>query len=243
MKFALCKDLPDLPKRTGNMIWQQKLDGVRAFVSESRIQLRTISYANGGIEVPTGCVLDGEIMGDRFSDVVPALSRGDWSALRFVPFDIITYDNSDIRNESLLVRMNVLNDVADMLPVFAFPDDNMPKVPKDWEGVIGKPITSAYRAGRQSWVKWKHVAYMDAYIINYENGRGRWSDGVGKVVFGTADGTVLGTAAGFDAKTRRMLSLNGADYIGKPCVIKHYGMNKRRLRNPIFHGIKEDQNV
>lgn len=241
MKFALCKDLPDLPKKTGNMIWQQKLDGVRAFVSESRIQLRTISYANSGIEVPTGCVLDGEIVGDRFSDVVPALNSRDWSALRFVPFDIIKYDNSDIRKESLLVRLNALNDVADMLPVFAFPDDDMPKIPKEWEGVIGKPILSTYRAGRQSWVKWKHVNYMDAVILNLENGKGRWSDSVGKIVFGTPEGEVLGVAAGFDEKTRRLMTLNGANYIGKPCVIKHYGKNKRRFRNPIFHGMKEEQ--
>lgn len=239
MNFALCKELTDLPESTGNMLWQQKLDGVRAFVSESRIQLRTISYANQGITVPTGCVLDGEIVGDRFSDVVPALTRGDWDAIKFVPFDIVKHNGVDIRKESLLMRLNILNDIADALPIFAFPDDDMPTVPKDWEGVIGKPLLSPYRAGRVSWVKWKHINYMDAVILNLERGKGRWSDGVGKIVFGTEDGKVLGTAAGFDSKTRRMLTLNGADYIGKPCVIKHYGMNKRRLRNPIFHGLKE----
>jgi ATP-dependent DNA ligase len=239
MNFALCKELTDLPESTGNMLWQQKLDGVRAFVSESRIQLRTISYANHGIEVPTGCVLDGEIVGDRFSDVVPALTKRDWGAVKFVPFDIVKHDGDDVRNESLLVRLNLLSEVADALPIFAFPEEKMPEVPEEWEGVIGKPLLSPYRAGRVSWVKWKHVNYMDAVILNLERGKGRWSDGVGKVVFGTADGTVLGTAAGFDSKTRRMLTLNGADYIGKPCVIKHYGMNKRRYRNPIFHGVKE----
>ena len=239
MKFALCKELSGLPNQTGNMIWQQKLDGVRAFVSESRIQLRTISFANNGISVPTGCVLDGEIVGDRFSDVVPALTRGDWDDIKFVPFDIICHEKDDVRNESLLVRLNLLNDVTEALPVFAFPDEEMPSVPLEWEGVIGKPLMSPYRSGRISWVKWKHVDYLDAIILNYEEGRGRWANGVGKVVFGRSDGTVLGTAAGFDAKTRRMLTINGADYIGKPCVIKHYGKNKRRLRNPIFHGLKE----
>jgi ATP-dependent DNA ligase len=242
MDFALCKEIVDLPDTTGNMIWQQKLDGVRAFISEKTIRLRTISFSNEGVSVPAGCVLDGEIIGDRFSDVVPALTKRDWNSIKFVPFDIVKHDGDDVRRESLLVRLNLLNEVANnALPIFAFPDSEMPKVPLDWEGVIGKPMRSTYRAGRESWVKWKHINFMDAVILNLENGKGRWSDSVGKIVFGTPEGKVLGTAAGFDERTRRLMTLNGVDYIGKPCVIKHYGMNKRRLRNPIFHGMKEEQ--
>lgn len=240
--FSLCRDLPDLPAATGRMIWQQKVDGVRAFVSEKRIQLRTTQFRNAGFITPVGCVLDGEIVADtgRFSDVMPAIMRNDFSTLRFIPFDIVQTERGDVRNANLLQRLNMLNSRVDnALRIFAFPDQPMPKVPERWEGVIGKPEGSTYRAGRTSWVKWKRTGFIDAYILGYKNGKGIWADSVGSVIFGTRDGTVLGTAAGFDAKTRNMLTLNGADYIGKPCVIKHYGLNKRRLRNPLFHGIKE----
>jgi len=240
MSFALCRSLPELPKNAGQMIWQQKLDGVRAFVSPDSIRLRGSLLKNTGLIVPEGCVLDGEIMSDKFFNVMPAINRQDWGSLQFVPFDVVKADGEDVRGQNLLERLVLLNSLTDnALPSFAFPGQKMPKVPKDWEGVIGKSVVSPYRSGR-SWVKWKHVGYVDAVILGYEPGRGGWSDGIGKVVFGTADGTVLGKAAGFDRQTRKFLSLNGVDYIGKPCVIQHYGVNKKRLRNPIFHGIKEE---
>lgn len=243
MKPQLCKELKMLPLTTGRMIWQQKLDGVRAIISNDRIYLRTTEYANNGISVPDGCVFDGELiaLSGNFYDVMPAIMKQKWNDLVYVPFDILERNGHSLRHVPLIERLSILHRVCPhALPVWAFPNGEMPEVPKEWEGVIGKPIASLYREGsRSSWVKYKHVHDLDAVILGYEEGSGDWEGMVGKVVFGTPDGKRLGVASGFDSKMQRMFTTNGEQFIGKPCVIRHYGMNKNAFRNPVFHGVKE----
>ena len=227
---------------TGNMIWQQKLDGVRAVISADRIVLRTTEYRNGGITVPEGCVLDGELLAKsgNFYDVVPAVMKKKWDRLFYIPFDILQQGEKDLHNLSLVERLTILHNICpDALGVWAYPNRPMPKVPQEWEGVVGKPLGSRYTGTRSSWIKWKNIHMLEATLLGYEQGRGDWSGMVGKVVFGTSDGTRLGVAAGFDAKMQRTLTLNGEQFIGKSVLIRHYGINKTKFRNPVFHGIKD----
>jgi ATP-dependent DNA ligase len=239
----LCKELKMLPPTTGRMIWQQKLDGVRAIVSADRITLRTTDYANTGIDVPEGAVLDGELLATsgNFYDVMPAIMKERWNKLIYVPFDILSLRGEDLRKNLLADRLKKLYNVCpNALGIWAFPGKPMPVVPKDWEGIVGKPIAAQYREGkRTSWVKYKNIHMLDAVILGYEEGQGGWAGQVGKIVFGTRDGRRLGVASGFDAKMQRAFTLNGEQFVGKPVVIRHYGMNKERYRNPVFHGIKD----
>lgn len=243
MRPQLCKEIKQPPAFSGKMAWQQKLDGVRAIISNERIHLRTTDYKNDGIDIPSGCVLDGELLSvtGNFYDVMPAIMKGRWSDLVYVPFDILEKDSHSVRTVPLIERLSILHRVCpNSLPVWVFPNKPMPEIPADWEGIIGKPIASLYREGsRSSWVKFKQTETLDAVILGYEEGTGDWEGMVGKVVFGTPDGQRLGVAAGFDSKMQRMLTLNGDQFVGQPCVIRHYGKNKNAFRNPIFHGIKD----
>lgn len=243
VKPQLCKELKMLPPTTGRMIWQQKLDGVRAIVSPDMIWLRTTEYPNTGIAVPDGCVLDGELLAlsGKFYDVMPAILKKRWDKIAYVPFDILTAHGEDVRRVPLVQRLTMLYEVCpNALGVWAYPRREMPPVPKEWEGVIGKPISSLYREGRRSdWVKHKNIHSLDAVILGYEQGKGDWSGQVGKVVFGTPAGRRLGVAAGFDQRMQSAFTLNGDQFVGMPCVIHHYGMNKNGFRNPVFHGLRE----
>lgn len=247
MKPQLCKEVKMLPATTGRYVWQQKLDGVRAIISPDRIWLRSTDYPNTGVPIPPGTVLDGELVASsgNFYDVMPAIMKRRWKDLQYIPFDILEHSGHSVRNSPLIERLTILNRVAPMaLDIWAFPNRPMPAVPEEWEGVVGKPLDSVYREGkRTSWVKWKNVWLFDAVVLGYEEGSGDWEGMVGKVVFGNAAGERLGVASGFNAKMQRMFTLNGEQFIGKPCVIRHYGMNKNALRNPVFHGIKENVKI
>jgi len=57
------------------------------------------------------------------------------------------------------------------------------------EGVIGKPLTSAYHPGqRRDWIKIKNVRHAEVIICGWKPGQGRRADTIGSLLVGVRDG-------------------------------------------------------
>lgn len=57
------------------------------------------------------------------------------------------------------------------------------------EGVVGKPLASAYYPGqRRDWIKVKNVRHAEVIICGWKPGRGRRADTIGSLLLGVYDG-------------------------------------------------------
>jgi bifunctional non-homologous end joining protein LigD len=89
------------------------------------------------------------------------------------------------------------------------------------EGVVGKPLASAYHPGqRRDWIKVKNVRYQEVVICGWKPGQGRRADTIGSLLVGVWDGHRLRYAGhvgtGFTQAmladlTRRLQPLRRAD--------------------------------
>jgi bifunctional non-homologous end joining protein LigD len=60
------------------------------------------------------------------------------------------------------------------------------------EGVVGKPLASAYHPGqRRDWIKVKHVRHAEVIICGWKPGAGRRADTIGSLLLGVRDGPRL----------------------------------------------------
>jgi bifunctional non-homologous end joining protein LigD len=60
------------------------------------------------------------------------------------------------------------------------------------EGVVGKPLASAYHPGqRRDWIKVKHVRHQEVIICGWTPGAGRRADTIGSLLLGVWDGHQL----------------------------------------------------
>jgi hypothetical protein len=206
----------------------------------------------GDSAIPAGWLLDGELVvpGGDINDVPTMLATKRWDRLRFEAFDLIEADGVDVRAQPYRERWARLCErfgTENLVAVHAEPHSVIPPVPTAWEGVVGKLIEAPWQPGRTTAaVKWKRSAVLAAQIVGFNPGSGSWANTVGAVRFGlqNAEGQLVevGTAGGLNASDRRRFAADPAAYVGHGCVIKHYGLLKRKLRNPIFIGLsnKED---
>lgn len=243
--FSLCANVAELPDAAGDRIWQRKEDGVRAYVSHDGLMMRGGRYQQHrlSIGVAPGWLLDGEVIvpGGSVGDVTSAIARKRWQDLRYVVFDVLYAANGNVAQLPYRLRWGI---VCDFFPkhaveVHCLPDHPMPPVPDEWEGIIGKRFDATWTEGRSNdCVKWKRTAYLEAVIMGFEEGTGHWRGQVGKVAFGLRkpDGQLLqvGVAGGLSQAERELFARDPARYIGRTCLIKHYGMNRLKLRNPVF---------
>lgn len=242
--FSLCASIGELPGSAGDRIWQRKEDGSRAYLSSDHLVLRGSAVCNHAlaIQVPDGWLLDGELTvpGGTVGDVTSALARKRWQDLRYVVFDVL-YAGTRVTSLPYRDRWAM---VCEHYPeysveVHALPQVAMPPVPDDWEGVIGKRLDAGWSDGRSDdCVKWKRTGFLEAVIMGFEEGSGAWRGQAGKVAFGLPkpDGSLLqvGVAGGLSRAEREAFTHFPATFIGRRCLIRHYGMNRLKLRNPIF---------
>jgi ATP-dependent DNA ligase len=250
--FQYLVDLVGEPTAMPGMIWEEKLDGVRAMVSMSALRLRSIVLPRhqlllrSGKPIPRGCLLDGEIMAKdgNFTAVQGRITRGQWKRLEFVPFDCLYWDGRSLRNDPLIRRRSRLLRIDPGPQTLELVDGVLPKVPMAWEGVVGKHLLGPYLAGkRKHWVKWKQTGLIKVRIIRFEEGEGSWAGLVGKVVFGVRMNDTwveLGVAGVPTAIDRWEFQHRGDQYIGRPIWIRHYGIVKTKFRNPVFEGLVDE---
>jgi bifunctional non-homologous end joining protein LigD len=60
------------------------------------------------------------------------------------------------------------------------------------EGVVGKPLASAYHPGqRRDWIKIKNIRHQEVIICGWKPGQGRRADTIGSLLVGVRDGSRL----------------------------------------------------
>ena len=89
------------------------------------------------------------------------------------------------------------------------------------EGVVGKPLASAYHPGqRRDWIKIKNIRHAEVIICGWTPGQGRRADTIGSLLVGVWDGPRLRyaghvgtgfTQAALTDLTRRLQPLYSAD--------------------------------
>ena len=239
----LAKLADEVPE--GDFLYEPKWDGFRALVFRSAddlfIQSRDLRPLNryfpelqAELEtaLPTGCVLDGEIVivgpsGLDFDALQlrlhPAESRVQKLAREmpasFVAFDALAIDNTDLRQQPQQVRRNVLEDLLRDArpPLYLTPMTRDRVRALRWlrefegaglDGVIAKPAQLAYQPGKRALVKVKHVRTADCVVAGF-----RWhksgKDAVGSLLLGLYDegGQLhhVGVTSAFTMAMRRQL--------------------------------------
>jgi ATP-dependent DNA ligase len=182
--------------------------------------------------LPPHCVLDGEvvIMTSHGLDfdllqlrLHPAASRVQKLAAEtpasFVAFDVLAADGADLMSRPQEARRGALERLlADSAPpVYLTPATRDREVAERWlaefegaglDGVIAKPLSSAYQPGKRAMLKIKHVRTADCVVAGfrwYKTGR----DAVGSLLLGLYDerGRLqhVGVTSSFTMQRRREL--------------------------------------
>ena len=184
-------------------------------------------------QLPAGCVVDGEIViatpaGLDFDALQlrlhPAASRVAKLAAEtpssFVAFDLLAVDGESIMEQSQIERRKRLERLMAKTkpPLHLTPMTRDPKVARDWhkrfegaglDGVIVKPIDTAYQPGKRAMIKVKHARTADCVVAGF-----RWykdeDAAVGSLLLGLYDktGTLhhVGVTSSFTMATRKALA-------------------------------------
>ena len=153
--------------------------------------------------LPDGIVLDGEIICYENGHPMPfavlqtRIGRKNITAkilkeapVAFIVYDILEYNNEDIREKPLSERRKIINELNAVFPMVISPEITF----KNWEeltkirtqsrehfseGIMLKRKNSPYQVGRKkgNWWKWKVDPYStDAVLIYAQKGSGRRAD-------------------------------------------------------------------
>lgn len=178
---------------------------------------------DGEIVVPTGPAgaqrLDWEALSQR---IHPAASRVATLAAEtpamFIGFDLLAREDADLTRRPFAERraalVDLLSDVPHPVHVTRTTDD--PSVAERWlrefegaglDGVIAKPLASAYAPGKRAMFKVKHARTADVVLLGYRIHRS--GSGVGSLLLGLYDAAgelvSVGGASAFTDRRRREL--------------------------------------
>lgn len=178
---------------------------------------------DGEIVVPTGPAgaqrLDWEALSQR---IHPAASRVATLAAEtpamFIGFDLLAREDADLTRYPFAERraalVDLLSDVPHPVHVTRTTDD--PSVAERWlrefegaglDGVIAKPLASAYAPGKRAMFKVKHARTADVVLLGYRIHRS--GSGVGSLLLGLYDAAgelvSVGGASAFTDRRRREL--------------------------------------
>jgi ATP-dependent DNA ligase len=217
-----------------------------------------------------GTILDCEILARgldcaKLSGSIHKMDVSDNRTVKLFVFDILSIKGTDLTNRTLLQRLSWLESIRKKIasPYIIFlPWANTSKDKHDLyqkiikqtaEGVVLKNLYSTYIQGARpsnNWYKAKKSMTIDAVILGFTTGKGKYNTQIGAVKFGqyvnTPKGWILkelGQASGMSDAERQEMSLHPQKYIGRVVVIK--GMQRLRsgsIRHPIFVAIRSDKN-
>lgn len=243
-------------------VMEPKLDGWRWIATVEDTGVVSVGGRNGAvhasppcveqlIDLPTGTVLDGELVPLDRSEKSPMvnhyLAHGG-EGLAYVVFDCLQAGGVDLRNLPWSERRHWLESLLtglvthDLMITPYVPCDDVDAQVKAWvdagfEGAVCKSKGSIYREGKRSseWLKVKPQTVMDATVIGWEWGKGASNRAlVGALQIRLPHGAETtcawkGTPAEGDAM------------VGREIEVRHHGqMKSGLLRHPIFHRTRED---
>jgi ATP-dependent DNA ligase len=168
--------------------------------------------------------------------------------LSYFVFDILKYDDKDLRAAPLSLRKDFLRNVLSTSESVDVVLGNAPSIDEHYrnigafkEGSVLKDIDSGYPGRRhKAWLKWKAEETIEVRIIGYKAGQGKFADLIGAIKFQAANGT-QGYCSGMDDETRVDISNHKDEYRGKIIEIKHYGMLVDGYRHPQFVRFRMDK--
>ncbi len=222
--------LPMLAKRVSQLpteeswIFEPKWDGFRALVfrdgDEILIQSRDEKSLNRyfpelleqlSSQLPTRCVLDGEIVVARDGAldfdalqlrIHPAASRVKLLAKQtptsIVLFDLLCHGNRDLRNTPFQERRRELESLLSSAapPIHLTPATSDLNTAKDWfrrfegaglDGVIAKPTTGTYEPNKRVMLKVKHERECDCVVAGFRWHKKGERTAVGSLLLGLFD--------------------------------------------------------
>lgn len=238
----LAKLSRELPR--GDLLYEPKWDGFRCLVFRDGAELVLQSRGRKELNryfpeleeplrelLPPRVVLDGELVVpvsdgldfDAISNRIhPAQSRvrllAEQTPARFVGFDVLALDGSDLTGKELRVRRTRLEELLEGMPppLHLTPATTDPDVASDWferfegaglDGVVTKDLSGVYEPGRRVWGKVKHLRTSDCVVGGYRMHKD--GEGVGSLMLGlyATDGRLhhVGVASSFTAVRRQEL--------------------------------------
>lgn len=229
--FCLAHPVADAVEDLGSAtdyLAEWKWDGIRAQLirrdgqtmiwsrGEERIEDRFPELVEAAKTLPPECVLDGELLAWRhdcplgFLELQRRINRKQVSKklmqdvpVKFIPFDLLEFDRTDLRGCSLEIRRNKLEEIFVNEDVFsdrlmisqilrATSWTELANIRKDCrtrgaEGLMLKSLASTYATGRVTgtWWKWKiDPLTIDAVLLYAQRGHGRRSNLYSDYTFG-----------------------------------------------------------
>jgi bifunctional non-homologous end joining protein LigD len=179
-----------------NWIFEKKYDGVRAlaFKKGNNIQLLSrnkLSFNNSYsdvvehlMKIEGNFIIDGEIVAlekgiSSFSKLQQRMKSS--MAVYYFVFDLIYWDQFDVRDLQLLERKKMLQENITFDQRIRFTNHKVGEGEKyyeqacreNWEGIIAKRADSLYVAGRSSeWLKFKCSLEQEFVIVGYTDPQG-----------------------------------------------------------------------
>jgi ATP-dependent DNA ligase len=220
----------------------------------------------------SGTVLDGEVVppfakeikGGRSKYVTSIMGSSPEEAIRkqkergflnYIVFDCLWFKGQDVRGYPLRERYNLRDQALKewgnsyvTSPPQIVGGSKRPYldlvVGRGGEGVVLKHYDHRY-GDEKLWVKVKAEATADVVILGFTEGRGKYVNQIGAIIFGQYQGkklVVLGQCSGMDDTLRADLTrFHG--YIGKVIEIMHNGREPTgAFRHPRFKKFRPDKN-
>jgi len=217
-----------------------------------------------------GTILDCEILARgidcaQLSGNIHKKDISDNRTVKLFVFDILSIKGTDLTNRTLLQRLSWLETIKKKIasPYIVFlPWANTSKdkhdlyqriIKQNGEGVVLKNLYATYIQGARSsenWYKAKKSMTIDAVILGFTTGKGKYNTQIGAVKFGqyvnTPKGWILkelGQASGMSKAERQEMSLHPQKYLG--CVVVIKGMERLKsgaIRHCQFVKIRSDKN-
>ena len=248
----LARPVPTLPAESdlpGGCVYEPKFDGYRAMLymtgGRCRIQSRhghdiTAAFpdivAAAEIELPDGVVVDGEMVvwGEDAYEFIQVQKRitgpprvPGLSPASFIAFDLLMWDDDDLRGYPLSHRRRMLEVVLvdHMMPFQVVPQTTDRAQAADWmseygrndlgiEGLVVKGLDTPYSSGRRGWLKLRFQHTSEAVVCSVVGP----VDQPERLVLGvpaTSGYDLVGWTSPLDAKQRRDVAELLAPYPGR----------------------------
>jgi ATP-dependent DNA ligase len=218
-----------------------------------------------------GTILDCEILARgldcaKLSGTIHKKDVSDNRTVKLFIFDILSIKGTDLTNRTLLQRLSWFESIRKKIvsPYIIFlPWANTSKdkhdlyqriIKQNGEGVVLKNLYATYIQGARpsgNWYKAKKSMTIDAVILGFTQGQGKYNTRIGAIIFGQYVSTPkgwdlkeLGKASGMTDSQRTEFTKNCDFYVGKVVTIK--GMERLRsgsIRHPQFVAIRSDKNA
>lgn len=209
-----------------------------------------------------GTVLDAEILGDgrTSAELAGDINRKEVieNASTLNVFDILAIRGKDLRSKPLKFRLEELNEIIPQLESnliritpYAFNTKEKQSLKEriesqNGEGLMFKNLDAEYVSGGRpsnNWYKAKKSGAFDCVVTGFTEGKGKYVNGIGAVIFGQYVNGVLteiGQTSGMTDAVRKDMSNNRNKWIGTAIVIEAMERLKSgSLRHPRFLGLSD----